>query len=95
MSMPSDESQEVVPVPDNDQEGTQFVYDTLANEIQSMPQEVLKKPRFPFWAITAVINLLCRLVIVNSNMTKEQLLKQVGDIFTGYKDGKAEKRLLN
>ena len=95
MSTPPEEKDEVIPVPTNDKDGTQQIYDTLANKIQSMPQEILKQPRFPFWAIIATINLLCRLVIVNSNMTKEQLLKQVGDIFSGYKEGKAEQRLPN
>jgi len=95
MSMPPEEKDEVIPVPTNDKDGTQQIYDTLANHLQSMPEEIRKQPRFPFWAIVAAINLLCRLVIVNSNMTKTQLLKQVGDIFTGYKEGKAEKRLMN
>lgn len=95
MSMPPEEKDEVIPVPTNDKDGTQQIYDALADKIQTMSQEVRKQPRFAFWAIIATINLLCRLVIVNSNMTKEQLLKQVGDIFSGYKEGKAEKRLLN
>ena len=93
--MPPEEKGEVVPVPDNDKDGTQRIYDTLANQIQGMPKEIMKHSRFPLWAIIATINLLCRLVIANSDMTKEQLLKQVNDIFTGYKENKAEKRFLN
>jgi hypothetical protein len=95
MSTPPEEKDEVIPVPTNDKDGTQKIYDTLANGIQSMPEETRKQPRFAFWAIIAAINLLCRLVIVNSNMTKQQLLAQVGSIFEGYKEGKAEQRLLN
>ena len=86
---------ETIPIPTNDKDGTQRIYDVLAGELQSMPESIRKNARFPIWAITAVINVLCRLVIANSNMTKEQLQKQVGDIFSGYKEGRAEKRLLN
>lgn len=85
----------LLPVPASDKEGTQRIYDMLASELQSLPESLRKSPRFPVWAITAVINVLCRLVIANSDMTKEQLLKNVGDIFTGYKENRAEKRLLN
>lgn len=93
--MPGDDDDNVIPIPDNDKNATQVIYDVLANGIQSMPEKIRKQPRFAFWAIIAAINLLCRLVITNSNMTKAQLLKQVNDIFTGYKENKAEKRLLN
>lgn len=86
---------ETIPVPTSDKDGTQRIYDLLAGKLQSMPESIRKSPRFVVWAITAVINVLCRLVIANSDMTKEQLQKQVGDIFSGYKEGKAEKRFLN
>ena len=91
--MPPEEKGEVVPVPDNDKDGTQRIYDTLANQIQGMPKEIMKHSRFPLWAIIATINLLCRLVIANSDMTKEQLVQQVGDIFAAHKDDKPDKML--
>jgi hypothetical protein len=91
MSLPPDS--EVALVPENDKDGIQKVYEAMAKAIQGMPES--KHPRFAFWALVAVINLLCRLAINHTSMTKEQLMSQVGGIFAGCKNEKTAERLMN
>lgn len=83
-------------LPAQDKAGTQQIYDALADLIQGLRREADDASgRFTFWAVTAVINLLCRLAMSGTNMTKEQLLTTVDEIFTGYQEGKAKRRFIN
>lgn len=58
------------------------VYKVLIKTIETLPEEIFNSEKFVAIVITATMNLLCS-IGAGANLTKEDLLKFVGDVWDG------------